>query len=211
MSDVVFEIFGWIGSILIVVSLMQARMLTFRWMNLIGSTIATAYNLIYGIWPYVAMNVAIVVINAYWLNRLYKEAKDPDVYKVIPVPSDGPYLRHVLTLYKDDIAQFAPEFSAEPTDGVVRHSFLVVRGDEAVGVVAVREAGDGVGEVELDWVKPRFRNFTPGQFVYRDSHALPEAGFRQVRLTPHEMTDREYLRKAGFRTERTEWVRDLTA
>jgi len=211
MEEVLYEIFGWAGAILIVVSLMQARMLRFRWMNMIGSTIATAYNLIYGIWPYVAMNVAIVAINAYWLNRLYKEAKDPDVYRVIPESSDSPYLLHVLTLFKDDIAHFAPAFTVEPAAGSVRHTFLVVRGDEPVGIVAVREAGDGIGEIELDWVKPRFRNFHPGQFVYRDSGALPDAGFRQVRLTPHEMTDREYLRKAGFRTERTEWVRDLTA
>lgn len=209
--DVFYEVFGWIGSVLIVVSLMQARMLVFRWMNLIGSAIATAYNLIFGIWPYVAMNVAIVVINAYWLTRLYREAKDPDVYKVIPVPSDGPYLRHLLSVHADDVAHFAPAFTVEPGDGAPRHSFLIVRGDEAVGVVAVREEGDGVGRVELDWVKPRFRDFSPGHFVYENSTALPDAGFRQLRLTPHEMTDREYLRKAGFHTERTEWVRDLAA
>ncbi|WNM24607.1 hypothetical protein RN607_00190 [Demequina capsici] len=209
--DAMYEVFGWIGSILIVMSLMQARMLVFRWMNLIGSLIATGYNLIYGIWPYVAMNVAIVVINAYWLNRLYKEARDPHVYQVLPMPADGRFLQHVLHVYQEDIARFAPAFTVDPAAGTTRHSFMVVRGDEAVGVVAVREAGDGVGEVELDWVKPRFRNFTPGQFVYQDSRALHDAGFRQLRLTPHEMTDREYLRKAGFRTERTEWVRDLTA
>ncbi|WP_062206437.1 hypothetical protein [Demequina salsinemoris] len=209
--DVYYQVFGWIGSVLIVASLMQARMLVFRWMNLIGSLIATAYNLVYGIWPYVAMNVAIVVINAYWLNRLYREANDPTVYQVLPTPPDSPFVVHLLKTHQKDIAHFAPAFTPMPAAGDTRHTFLVVRGDEAVGVVAVKEAGDGVGEVELDWVKPRFRDFTPGRFVYRDSRALPDAGFRQVRLTPHETTDREYLRKAGFRTERTEWVRDLTA
>lgn len=209
--NVVYEIFGWIGSILVVVSLMQARMLVFRWMNMIGSLIATAYNLIFGIWPYVAMNVAIVVINAYWLNRLYREANDPTVYQVLPTPASGPFLRHLLTVHKDDIAQFAPTFTADPEGEHPRHTFLIVRGDEAVGVVAVRDVGDGIGELELDWVKPRFRDFTPGRFVYRDSSALPEAGFRQIRLTPTDTTDREYLRKAGFRTDRTQWVRDLAA
>lgn len=207
----VLEAIGWIGSALIVLSVMQSRMLRFRWMNLAGSLIATGYNAIFGIWPFVAMNAAIAVISAYWLRRLYREARDPEVYQVIPVPPDDPYLLHLLRVHAADIATHEPHFEADPsaTDGR-RATLIVARGDEAVGVVALRDVGDGVGVVELDWVKPRFRNFTPGQFVYRDSGALPEAGFRRVTLRPHDATDREYLRRAGFRVEHDQWVRDLT-
>lgn len=205
------EVIGWVGSGLIVLSVMQSRMLRFRWMNLAGSLIATVYNALFGIWPFVAMNAAIAIISAYWLTRLYREANDPGVYQVLTVPPDDAYLQHLLHEHARDIAHHAPGFDADPSAGTgARTTLLVVRGDEAVGVVAVRDAGDGVGVVELDWVKPRFRTFTPGQFVYRDSGALPEAGFRRVTLRPHDATDREYLRRAGFKVEHTEWVRDLT-
>jgi hypothetical protein len=161
------EAIGWIGSVLVVVSLTQSRVLRFRWMNLVGSVVATVYN---------------AIINVYWLARLYREAKDPEVYQVIAVPAAG---------------------------GGKRSTLLVVRGDEAVGVVAIRDEGAGVGSVELDWVKPRFRTFTPGQFVYRDSGALPAAGFRTVTLRPHGATDTEYLRRAGCHVDGDQWVRDL--
>lgn len=208
--DTVLEVIGWTGSFLIVLSLTQSRMLRFRWINLAGSVIATGYNAALHIWPFVAMNAIIAVICVYWLLRLYREADDPEVYRVLTVPPDDAYLQHLLHVHAADIASHQPDFVADADAAPgKRTTLLVVRGDEAVGVVVVRDAGDGVGVVELDWVKPRFRTFTPGQFVYRDSGALPQAGFRRVTLRPHDATDREYLRRAGFRVEHDAWVRDL--
>ena len=204
------EAIGWIGSVLVVVSLTQSQVLRFRWMNLVGSVVATVYNAIIGVWPFAAMNAAIAIINVYWLARLYREAKDPEVYQVIAVPPEDPFLQHLLRVHAADIATHAPDFTAVPAaGGGKRSTLLVVRGDEAVGVVAIRDEGAGVGSVELDWVKPRFRTFTPGQFVYRDSGALPAAGFRTVTLRPHGATDTEYLRRAGFHVDGDQWVRDL--
>jgi len=61
------EIVGWAGSLLVIVSLTQARVLRFRWLNLAGAVIATAYNTIVGIWPFAVMNGVIAVIDVYWL------------------------------------------------------------------------------------------------------------------------------------------------
>lgn len=206
----VLEIIGWIGSILVVVSLTQSQVLRFRWMNLTGSVVATFYNAVIEVWPFAAMNGAIAIINVYWLLRLHREASDPSVFKALVVSPDNAYLQHVLDEHAEDIQAHQPGFVADPElASGDRKTLLVVRGDEAVGVVAVRDLGDGKGEVELDWVKPRFRNFTPGQFVYRDSGALPAAGFRTLTITPHKATDEEYLRRAGFRHEGDQWVREL--
>lgn len=206
--NTILEVIGWVGSALIVFSLMQARMLRFRWMNMFGSIIATFYNAALGIWPFVAMNAVIAVISAYWLRRLYREAGDPAVYQALPLAPGDLFLQHVLEVHAEDIATHQPDFVAQSGDPA-RSTLLLVRGDEAVGVVAVHDSGDGVGVIELDWVKPRFRDFAAGQFVYRDSGALPVAGFSRVTVTPHAATDTEYLRKMGFRLEGEQWVRDL--
>lgn len=206
------EVFGWIGSVLVVVSLMQGRVLRFRWMNLAGAVAATIYNAIIEIWPFAAMNAAIAIIDIIWLARLYRESDDPETYRVLSVAPADAYLHHFLSVHGDDIAASEPGFAAPPiTADAGRTFFLVVRGDEAVGVVVVRDAGDGVGVVELDWVTQRFRDFTPGLFVYRDSGALPAAGFTSAVVHPHGGTDFEYLRRAGFRSEQAAWVRDLVA
>lgn len=205
----ILEAIGWIGSILVVWSLTQARVLRFRWMNLAGSVIATAYNAIFGIWPFFAMNLAIVIINIYWLNRLYRERHDEHVYSVLAVTRDNAFLQQVLAVHRDDVAAHEPGFAALPIDDARRVTFLITRGDEAVGVVALRDAGDGLGRVELDWVKPRFRNFTPGEFVYRTSGVLREAGFNRIEVAPHSGTDLAYLTTMGFAAHAGTWSLEL--
>lgn len=209
--QVLLETIGWIGSILIVWSLMQARVLRFRWMNFAGAFVATFYNGVIGIWPFAFMNAAITLIDAYWLIRIYRERHDAAVYSVLTLEPNDPYLQHVLAIHADDIARHQPDFSAQaPVDGGRRATFLVTHGDEAVGVVAVKHQGDGMGLVELDWVKPRFRDFAPGEFVYRTPGALTEAGFSRLSIDNHAASDPVYLQKMGFRNDNALWVRDLT-
>lgn len=206
------EIAGWLGSILVVLSLTQARVLRFRWLNLIGSLVATAYNAIVGIWPFAAMNAAISLINIYWLWRLNRERHDAAVYEVIEVAPDDAYLLHVLRTHAADIASVAPGFVALPGPGEERSAFLVQRGDETVGVVEVRDAGDGTGVVDLDWVTKRFRDFTPGEFVYRRSGIFAAKGFQRVMVPQVGPGELAYLRSVGFRPEGPEdgaWVRDV--
>ena len=76
------EIIGWIGSGLVVWSLMVARVTKFRWMNLAGSSIAAAYNGVIGVWPFMAMNAIIAVIDIYWLVRLYRVKHDAAAFEV---------------------------------------------------------------------------------------------------------------------------------
>jgi hypothetical protein len=114
----------------------------------------------------------------------------------------------VLRTYADDIAQFSPGFDAgAPATG--RSAFLVQRGDETVGVVMLRDAGDGEAEVELDWVSRRFRDFTPGEFVHRRSGIFTARGFRRVVVPPDAVLDRPYLERMGFRRDDGRWVRDV--
>ena len=104
------EIVGWAGSLLVIVSLTQARVLRFRWLNLAGAVIATVYNTIVGIWPFAVMNGVIAVIDVYWLFRLHRERHDAQVYGVLEVPADDSVLRHLLDTHAPDIARFHPAF-----------------------------------------------------------------------------------------------------
>ena len=70
-----FEAFGWAGSIFVVVSLMLANARRFRVLNFTGCAIALVYNAVLGIWPYTAMNLALCIINGYWIYRLMKKPK----------------------------------------------------------------------------------------------------------------------------------------
>ena len=199
-----WEVVGWAGSVLVVVSLMQARVWRFRVMNLAGAVLATAYNAVFGIWAFAAMNGAIAVIDVYWLWRLRRERSDAAVYAVVEVASDDAYLRHVLAVHADDVARHrtvpAEVVGRALADGPAGElAFLVVRGDETVGVVLVRDEGDGTGTVLLDWVTPRFRDFTPGEFVYRDSDVFARHGLRRLVVPTAPTGAVAYLERVGFR------------
>jgi hypothetical protein len=190
------DIVGWAGSALLIYSVMQARVLRFRVLNLVASAILAGFNAVLEIWPMVAMNVVLCAINLWHIRALAGTRHDDATYEVLEVGPQDEYLRHVLRVHEADILRFQPDFV---WDGAAPGSvaFLVQRGDETVGVVLVHDGGDGVGRIVLDYVTPRFRDFSPGEFVWRRSGALKEHGFRSV-VTPERMVA-PYYGRLGFR------------
>lgn len=210
MTSWSIQALGWAGSALLVFSLLQARVLRFRLLNLVASGTLTVFNALLMVWPMVAMNIVIAGINVWFIIRLLRERGDETVYEVVPVGADEAYLQHFLKVQGEDIARYFPHFDATPSTGGLGHersAYLVERGNETVGVVVVRDTGDGVARVELDYVTPRFRDFSPGEFVYRSSGLFRGKGIRQI-LTPPGMVNPYYAR-LGFREEGDHWVADL--
>ncbi len=197
---------GWAGSALLVYSLMQARVLRFRVLNLVACLILVVFNAVLGIWPMVAMNVVLSAINLWFLRTLLAQRHDAAAFSVLEVGPADEYLRHVLRVHHADMLRHQPDLL---WDGAApgRRAYLVLRGDETVGVVLAREEADGVLQIELDWVSPRFRDFAPGEFVWRRSEVLHEQGLRRV-VSPRAMVA-PYYDKVGFRREGDVFVLDV--
>lgn len=192
------DLIGWAGSALLVWSLLQTRILRLRALNLVGCLVLIGFNGALHVWPMVGLNVVLAVINVWHLRRMLTTRHDERSYQVVEVRTDDEFLAHQLTVHADDIAKFNPGFrrDSEPSG---RSAFLVMYGDEVVGVVLVRDAGEGVARVELDYVTQRFRDFTPGEFVYRQSRLFTDRGFRRV-VTPPDMVA-PYYGRVGFRPD----------
>ncbi len=199
----VLDIAGWISSALVVGSLMVASVWRFRWMNFAGSALGAVVNALLGVWPFAVMNGAIAVIDMVWIRKLARDRHDEEVFEVVEVRPDDAYLRHLLTVKAADLAATHPGF-AGPPPGSSAH--LVLRGDETVGMVIVSDAGDGVGSVDLDYVTERFRDFTPGEFVYRRSGIFAEKGFTRLRAADAAEA-RRYLARVGFQQVGDHWER----
>jgi hypothetical protein len=200
------DVLGWAGSALLIYSLMQARVLRFRLLNLVACVILVIFNAVLGIWPMVAMNVALAGINLWFIRKLASERHSDVAFEVLEIGPLDEYLRHTLRVHADDIARFQPGFV---WDGAApgHTAYVVQRGDETVGVVLVRDAGDGVAQVVLDYVTPRFRDFSPGEFVYRRSGLFRDRGFRRV-VTPAGMVA-PYYGGLGMRREGESYVLDI--
>ena len=185
---------GWFGSALLVFSLLQARILRLRVLNTLACVILVVFNALLAVWPMVAMNVVLAVINVVFIVRMLRERGDERAYAVLPVGGDDAYLRHFLRVYGDDIDRHFPHFRS--AEGVGRSAYLVQHGDETAGVIVVRDAGEGTAQVELDYVTKRFRDFAPGEFVFRHSGLFRDRGFRRVLTAPGMVAP--YYERLGF-------------
>ncbi|MDV3222074.1 YgjV family protein [Intrasporangium sp.] len=188
------EAVGWIGSAVLVWSLLQSQLRRLRVINLIGSVVLAGYNFAIGVWPMVGLNVVLAAINVGHLVRMSRERHDAAVYEVLEVGGDDEYLRHVLRVHEADIRRFNPDFVHDPFSG--DPSYLVLKGDAMVGVVLMRDLGDGRAQLLLDYVTPPYRDLSPGEFVFGPDGPFRSRGFRRV-LMPPGMVD-PYYERLGF-------------
>lgn len=206
LSDHWLDLLGWGGSALLVTSLLQTRVLRFRFLNLIACSVLVTFNALLGIWPMVAMNVVLFSINLWFITKLLHDRHDETAFDVLEVKPDDTYLSHVLRLNAADIEKFQPDF--DPTTEIAPDSmvFLVQKGAETVGVVVI-EANGQTAQVRLDYVTPRFRDFSPGEFVWRSSGLLSAKGLNRV-VTPPNMVE-AYYGGLGFHREGASYVLEL--
>lgn len=198
------DLVGWIGSAILVWSLLQTRIVRLRVINLVGCVILIVFNTLVGVWPMVGLNVGLAVINAYHLRRLLLARHEPAEYTVLAATPAEEYLRYLLELHAADIAAFNPRFSAGGTP--FEKGYLILREAETVGVVLLHDAGNGLAQIALDYVTPRFRDFTPGEFVFLRSGLLADEGFLRVETMPGAIDGvpaaAAYYRRLGFTGDR---------
>ena len=196
---------GWVGSALLVWSLLQARQLRFRALNLVACFVLIAFNWALGVWPQVAMNFVLAGINLWFLRRLLATRHDERHYQVVQVGPDDDFLDYVLRTHAEDIARFNPEFRRDGGPG--RSAYVVLSDDVVVGVVLVRAVDATTAQVELDYVTKPYRDFTPAEFVYRSSHLFADRGFHRVVTPPND--DDAYYTRLGFTKAGDRYVLDL--
>ncbi|MPV37282.1 YgjV family protein [Georgenia subflava] len=189
----VLEIIGWVGTAVVVWSMMQQQILRLRLINLVGCLLQIVYNGVLGVWPVVALNAVLALIQVVNLYRLLRTRHSEEAYEVLRVDPAGEYLHHLLVRHREDIERFTPSFERPVPDGA---AYLIVKGEETVGYVLLHDAGDGVAQVDLDHVVEKYRNFTPGEFVFTSSDILREDGYRKVVSAPG--VREPYYARIGF-------------
>ena len=74
--DIFLEIFGYIGSGLILLSMMMTSVTRLRWLNLGGSVFSMIYAFACATWPVFVLNLCLAVINSVQLIRLGRKKEE---------------------------------------------------------------------------------------------------------------------------------------
>jgi len=188
---VILELIGWVGSALLVFSVLQAKFLRFRILNSVASAVLVVYNGILGVWPMAAVNLALLVINLVFIARLLTSKQQAKAFTW--AEADPALQAWFVARHGADIARFHPGLAGElPT----ARAALVFHDDSAIGIVAVR--GDGTAQLLADYVIPAYRDYAPGAFVYSPAGPLAHWGVTEITTTNPARGLVKYLRQMGY-------------
>ena len=104
------ELFGYLGSFLVVVSMLMSSVIKLRIINIIGSTISGTYALIIGSFPLALMNICLIIINAYNILKLKKESRK---YEIVKGDSQENFFKYFVDRYGDDIKKHFGDFNVK--------------------------------------------------------------------------------------------------
>ncbi len=159
----VYEIIGYVASVLIAVSLMMSRIVQLRFVNMIGAAAFALYGYLIGSVPVAAMNGFIVLINVYYLTQM---ALSKEYLRMLEVNPESKYLSYFLDFYRIDINTYQPGFDIEAGRG--NFNVFVLRDTVPAGLVS-GELENGILKLDLDFVAPSYRDFKIARFLYIDN------------------------------------------
>ena len=73
--NIYLELFGYLGTALVLLSMMMTSFVKLRIINMSGSVVSAIYAALSNTWPVVLLNVGLIVINAVQLLRLKRSSK----------------------------------------------------------------------------------------------------------------------------------------
>lgn len=191
MGNLWLELFGYLGSTLVVVSMLMASVVKLRVINVIGSIISGIYALIIGSFPLALMNFCLIVINVYNLNKLLKTKKQ---FEIVKSNGSDPLVKYFLNYNYRDVVTYFPSFADyNMTEDV---AFVVFCKGNPAGILLGKELRSDTVDVMLDYSVPAYRDCSVGAYLYSN---LNTYGIKKLILT-HKQSDAHihYLNKMGF-------------
>lgn len=197
----VLEIIGYIGSFLVVISMLMSSIVKLRVINTIGSVISGIYAVICGALPLALMNLCLIVINVINLVKLMGK-KMP--YELVEGNAEDSLVRYFQEYYMDDIRSFFPDFTVK--DNESNTAFVTCCQGTPIGLLLGKRQGDTI-DLALDYTTPAYRDCSAGRYLHEK---LPENGIHTLRFT-HTLTDQhqEYLEKMGYLQKDGAWLLNL--
>lgn len=192
------ELFGYLGSAVVALSLSMTNIRRLRWINGAGALLFTVYGALLGAWPVVALNGYIVLIDAWHLLRLRRTRELFSLLDLPPIPS--PFLRQFLDHHRAEMKHFFPDF--DPDSIFHWRGLWILRDALPVGLFVYEDgAEEGEWVVLLDYVVPAYRDLRNARWLFREAaDALVSRGARRLVADGGSGAHRRYLEKLGFKT-----------
>ena len=199
-TALMIEIFGYIGCIFVIISMLMTSVVKLRVINTVGSSISAVYAMIGHSYPLAVVNASLVVINIYNLIKLSKA--DGNHYDMIRGNKEDSYLTYFIKHYKEDMKKYFLENTLELS--AADTIYTVCCEGVPAGVLAGKKEGDAL-EISFDYTTPTFRDCSAGRFLYAK---LAEDGYKKFICKEVTEGHKSYLEKMGFVKENGVYVKN---
>jgi hypothetical protein len=197
LTIAIIETIGYLGSILVAISLMMKNILKLRIINMAGAFFFMVYSLIIGTYPIFIVNLVIFLVDLYYL---YVILTKEELFSTIHIEDrKSPFLKTFVDFYYDDIKKFFPRFEPEILD--TSHVLVVLRDMVPVGLFISRESPKNEKQIEIlvDYIIPEYRDFKNAHFVYKkEIKKYKKQGYESFITRTKNGTHKEYLLKMGY-------------
>lgn len=193
------ETIGYIGSLLIALSLLMSNIKKLRFINLLGAAAFTAYGFATKTYPVMAVNLFIACVNIWYLARLTAKK---DFFKILHVKSSDAYLKHFLNFYNADIKHFFPEFDIKKIKQP--ECVFILRNLISAGLFICAIDND-TAKIELDYVTPAYRDFKTAKYFFTEKNiSTTFPSIKYLKIRPLSKKHLRYVKKIGFMESKEE-------
>ena len=186
------DLFGYVSSIVILISLTMSSIMKLRVINMTGSILFTIYGLMLHSVPTAFLNFGIVVINLYYLTKLYKKK---EVFKLVEVSEDSELLEYFYSNNSKELTELFGDNLHEQGQKV----FFMLRNNHTAGILVGTEEKETL-KIKVDFVTEEYRDFKLGKYFFEENtEELVKKGYKKVYSKALHEKHKEYLEKIGFR------------
>ena len=192
-SATLLELFGYLGSLLVIISMLMTSVFRLRVINTIGSLLFAVYAFLIHSYPTMIMNLFLAGLNIWHITRLHGISRHYDLIQV--TPQEG-FLQYLLASYQEDLLRYFPTVTSEqPPDCL---AFVTCCENNPAGFFLARPVSSASAqtlEVILDYTTPVYRDCSAGAFLYQE---LRNKGVRELIVPVASDAHAGYLQKMGF-------------
>lgn len=190
--------FGYLASLLLIISLMVNNGLQFRWYNTLGCFAFIIYAVIIHAFPVLLTNAILLAINLFYLIRIYRKKENFDL---LEFTGEEKMAKNFLVFYQKNIKDYFPDFNVSCIHGNL--NFVVTRDLVIANIFSTVLSVNGDAEVLLNYTVEKYRDYKVGSFIFEKekdylvSKGIKRIVYKKVSNTKHE----KFLKVMGFNKE----------
>ncbi|MDG3086069.1 hypothetical protein P7F88_08150 [Vibrio hannami] len=186
------EWFGYLASLVVLVSLTMTSIIKLRVINFIGCILFAMFAYFIDSYPTMFMNLGIAGINIYFLWQIYSTKEQ---FKLIAASVHSEYFEHFVSSYSKEIERQTTTDKLKDADT----AFYMLRNNSIAGVLVGNKDKEGTLSVLLDYVTPEYRDMKIANY-YFEAHpeVMKQKGIRTLVAKSDAPEHVDYLKKVGF-------------